>query len=267
MYADTVIDRPARRIRAISRAEMKLLWRNKTAVFTALAIPAGMVLLLAGSGVQDAVGVDLGEFAVTALATFTILFVVYYNLVTAYVARREELVLKRLRASEATDREILLGTAAPAIALAVAQIVVAVVATAALFDLGLPVNPTLIVLAIAGGTAVFVLLAAASTTFTRNVELAQVTTLPVLAVTLMFSGLLFPLDVLPAAGEQAARLLPLTPVVELLNLGLTGTAGAAGPVGFAGTFSEAVVPVAVLVVWLVIGWDAVRRWFRWEPRA
>ena len=265
MYPD--VTRPARRVRSLSGAEMRLLWRNKTAVFTALAMPVGMVLVMVASGVQDATGVEMGPFVVLALAAFTLLFVVYYNLVAAYVARRENLVLKRLRTCEATDREILLGMAAPSVVVAFAQIVAGLAAAAAFLDFGRLANPLLIAVGIGGGAVVFVLLAAASTGFTRNVEIAQITTLPVAVVSTFFSGLLFPLDMLPAAGEQVARLLPLTPVLELINLGFTGSAGSGAPVGFGATFGEAIVPVAVLVAWTFIGLYAVRRWFRWEPRA
>jgi ABC-2 type transport system permease protein len=62
---------------------------------------------------------------------FALLSAVYYNLVTALVARREQLVLKRLRTGESTDPEILAGTAAPAIAIAWAEIAVAAVAAVA----------------------------------------------------------------------------------------------------------------------------------------
>jgi ABC-2 type transport system permease protein len=267
MSIETLTQGPARRIRALSSAEMRLLWRNKTAIFTALAMPVGMVLILLPTGIQDDAGGGLGPFVVATLIGFTLLFVVYYNLVTAYVARREELVLKRLRVGEASDREVLLGMATPAIALGTAQVALGIVAAMAFLDLGRPVNPILVLLAVAGGAAVFTLLAAASTPFTRSVELAQVTTLPVAVVGMLFSGLLFPLDALPTAAEQAARLLPLTPVVELTNLGLRGSTGDLAPVGFAASFTEAIVPLAVLAAWIVVGRYGVRRWFRWEPRA
>jgi ABC-2 type transport system permease protein len=52
------------------------------------------------------------------LSAFALLPVVFYNVVIALVARREELVLKRLRTGEVRDAEILAGTAAPAVALA-----------------------------------------------------------------------------------------------------------------------------------------------------
>ena len=221
-------------------------------------------------GVQPALWPDWGQdhpyWRAWAHAAFVLLFVVYYNLVTAMVARREELVLKRLRTSQATDADILAGAAVPALAVAVVQVLIVTVAAVALLDLGVPVNPVLIVIGLLGGAAVFVLLAALSTPFTRNVETAQITTMPALLVNLLFSGLTFPLDVFPDTLATAARLVPLTPVVELFLLGLEGAVASAPPVSFAETFAEAVVPVGVLLAWIVVGVYGVRRWFRWEPR-
>jgi ABC-2 type transport system permease protein len=258
----------AQRIRALSLAELRLLLRNKTAVFTVLAMPALLVLLIfttTGDAVEDQMA--LGSFISVALIAFALLFVVYYNLVTTYVARREELVLKRLRTSESSAPEILVGAAVPSLLIAVGQTVIAVVAAAALLGLGMPVNPILVLVAFAAGAAIFVMLAAASTAFTRTAEMAQVTTLPVLLVSMLMSGLTFPIDALPDILGNVARVLPLTPVVQLTQLGLEGSIGVAAPVGFAGTFAEAMVPCLVLAVWLFVGGYATRRWFRWEPRA
>lgn len=255
----------ARRVMAMSRAELRLLLRNKTALFMVLAMP--LLLVVALWGVAEDAGIGLGVYLVGMLIGFALLFVVYYNLVTTYVSRREELVLKRLRTSEAQDREILLAGAVPSLAISVAQVLLGVLGAALLLDLGAPVNPLLVAAAVIGGSAVFMLLAIVSTAFTRTTELAQVTTMPILIVCLMFSGLTFPLDVLPDAAASAARLLPLTPVVELTQLGLAGAVGEADPVGFAGTFDEALIPAAVLVLWVFLGVYGARRWFRWEQRA
>ncbi|HSI93404.1 MAG TPA: ABC transporter permease [Jiangellaceae bacterium] len=262
----TATTRALRRVRALSAGEMRLLWRNRTAVFTAVGMPAAFVLLILVVGAGEAAGDGLAAFVVLALVAFVLLFVAYYNLVTAYVARREGLVLKRLRTTEATDREILLGTAVPAIAVSVTQVLLAVVAAVAFLDLGRPVNPLLVIVGLLGGLAVFALLAAASTAFTRSVEIAQITTLPVVMVSMVFAGLFFPLDMLPDLAEQAAKLIPLTPVVELVRLGLTGATADGTTVGFAASFGEALVPVLYLVAWTVLAGHAVRRWFRWEPR-
>jgi ABC-2 type transport system permease protein len=255
------------RIRALGRAEALLLWRNPVALITALVFPAMMTAIFASSGIfEEAEGLDLGEGVVMALAATTLLFVVYYNLVTALVARREDLVLKRLRTGEATDAEILAGTALPSVLLGWAQIVVATASAIVAFGVGVPVNAALVVAGLVLGTVVFVLLAAASTAVTRNVEMAQVTTMPVLLGPLAFSGLFFPLDELPGPLTAVATAMPLTPVVDLLRLGLVGVAADGTTVGLAGSFRAAALPLALLCGWIYAGVWATRRWFRWDPR-
>jgi len=253
---------PARRIAALARGEALLLRRNPIALLTALATPVAMVLatrasVAAGGG---------GAAVVTSLTAFTLLFVVYYNLVTALVARREELVLKRLRTGETSDAEILAGTAAPAVAIAWGQILIGALVAATAFGMGPPTNPVLVLAAIVLGTAVFVLLAVASTALTRNVEMAQLTTTPVLVAPLVLSGLLFPVDLFPEPLQRLGQVLPLTPVVDLLRLGLTGTTTQGASVDLAASFGPAVGPLLVLAAWVVAGVWATRRWFRWEPR-
>jgi ABC-2 type transport system permease protein len=257
----------ARRIASLARGEALLLRRNPMALLTALATPVAMVLITRSSVSSDgAGGLGGGAAVVTSLTAFTLLFVVYYNLVTALVARREELVLKRLRTGETGDAEILAGTAVPAVAIAWGQILIGALVAVTAFGMGLPTNPVLVLAAIVLGTVVFVLLATASTALTRNVEMAQLTTTPVLAAPLVLSGLLFPVDVLPEPLQRLGQVLPLTPVVDLLRLGLTGTTTQGASVDLVASFGPAAVPLLLLAAWVVAGVWATRRWFRWEPR-
>ncbi|HEX8629890.1 MAG TPA: ABC transporter permease, partial [Catenuloplanes sp.] len=203
---------------------------------------------------------------VTGMIGFLLLYVVYYNLVAAYVARREELVLKRLRTGEITDVEILAGTAVPALLIALGQTVLTVGVGAVLLGLPAPVNPLLIVLGVVAGAAVFTLLAVVSSVITRSVEMAQLSTMPIVIVCMVGSGLMIPLEVLPERVADVLRYLPLTPVIDLVRLGWLGTTGGGAPVGFAQTFADAAAPAAILLAWVVLGVAGIRRWFRWEPR-
>lgn len=247
-------------IAALGRAELTLLWRNRTALATALLLPVGMVAAwrpVFGQYEQAGTAApDTDALAMSGGIGFVLLFVVYYNLVTTYVARREELVLKRLRTGEPTDPAILAGTALPAVAVALAQCVLLVVSGSVLLDLGPPRRPDLLLAGVVLGVVLLTALAAASTVFTRSVELAQLTTAPLLLVSTVGSGLLMPLNSMPGPMSEACRWLPVTPVMELVRAGWFGDAGTAG------------VPVALgaALAWTVVAVFAVRRWFRWEPR-
>jgi ABC-2 type transport system permease protein len=254
-----------RRMRALGRAELKLLWRNRTALAYALLLPP-LAFLFAGQSDAFAIGDGVGAMIVTAVAVLAIGMAVYYNLVTAYVGRREEFVLKRLRTGELSDGEILAGTALPSLVLAWVQVVVAVGVAVAIGELPVPANALLVVLAMVVGSLVFPLLAAATSALTRTVEMAQVTTTPVLLVPLVLCGLFAPVRELPTGFSQVAQVMPLTPVVDLMRLGFLGLNQAGERLDTMATFAAAVPSLAVGGGWVLIGVWATRRWFRWEPR-
>ncbi|WP_131767124.1 hypothetical protein [Candidatus Protofrankia californiensis] len=60
--------------------------------------------------------------------------------------------------------------------------------------------------------------------------------------------------------------MPLTPVIDLLRLGLTGTTSDGSALRLGACFVAALPPLLVLTGWIAAGVWATRRWFRWEPR-
>jgi ABC-2 type transport system permease protein len=253
-----------RRVASLARAEALLLRRDPLALLTAIATPIAMMLFLgnfAPAGTADQT--DAAAGLVVGFVAFTLLTGVYYNLTAALVARREALVLKKLRTGELSDTEILTGAAVPAVTMAWGQVGVAAAAVAVIVGMGWPTNPVLSVVGLALGSAVFVLLAMVTTIITRSVAMAQITTTPLLLASLLLSGL-FPGD-LPETLQRLADLLPLTAVVQLLQLGLTGTTTGAHT-ELAGTFTTAAVPLLILLAWVAAAAWMTRRWFRWEPR-
>jgi ABC-2 type transport system permease protein len=260
--------RSARRIASLARAEAMLLRRNLSALATALLGPVILVVVPFTNGPESRStdGSGAGAFVVAGLTAFAMIYGVYYNLVTALVARREERVLKRLRTGELGDAEIIAGTAAPAVAVAWSQIILGIVAAYAFLGMGAPTNPALVLAAVVLGTAVFVLLAAASTAPASTVQTAQLTATPVLLVFTVLSGAMVPLRLLPEPVHWIAQALPVARMVELVRLGLTGTTADGATVGFAGSFGPAAVPLLILTAWIAASAWATRRWFRWDPR-
>ncbi|MFJ2645835.1 ABC transporter permease [Streptomyces sp. NPDC087420] len=249
----------AGRLAALGRAELTLLVRNRTALFTALFVPVAMMgsikVSLEGTDLGGA-GVTVAEAALTGGVGTVLLMVVYSNLVSAYTSRREELVLKRLRTGETADREILAGTALPAAALALVQSVLLVAAGSVLLDVGGVRRPDLLVAGLLAAIVLLTALAATTSAITRTVESAQITTMPLFLVSLLGSGLFVPLDTLPDRVASVCELLPMTGVMTLIRAGWIGGVDGAGLLG-AGISA---------VAWTVLAVFAVRRWFRWEPR-
>jgi ABC-2 type transport system permease protein len=253
----------ARRVAALARGETRLLLRNRTAVVNSVLLP---LLLVAAVPAMDLGGeVPLGPQLLSASVGVTLIFLTYYNLVATYVARREDLVLQRMRTGELTGPEVLLGTAVPSLLISFGQVVLVAVGVVVLGEWSAPVEYVLPLVALLGGTTVMAVLAAASTLFTRTPESAQITTLPLMVASTALSGLLYPLSTLPDTLAGVARLLPVTPVIELLQLGLAGLTWDGELVDAGGAWSAAVLPLAVLAGWLVVGAVAARG-FRWAPR-
>ena len=255
----TVTALTGRRLKALGRAELTLLGRNRGVVVTALLVPLALPFSVRPAfGRLDlaAHGVSVGAAMLTAAIGFSFLFAVYTALVSAYVARREELVLKRLRTGELSDAEILTGTALPAVGLGLAQALVLAVGCALLLHAGAPKAPWLILPGLLSGLVVSAALAAVTASFTRTTESAQVTALPLVFVSMIGSGIALPAEVLPDRLASVCALLPLSPAIRLVRAGWTGQLS--GP--------QTLTALVTALAWTVVAVFAVRRWFRWEPR-
>ena len=252
-----------RQLRALAGAETRELFRNKVALFNSFGLPLMMGLVVLGF---DSEALPVGVFFPIMVTGTAILFVVYYTLVTAVVARRESLLLKRLRSGEADDATILAGISLPFVVVTFVQFLIAVVLAKVLFD------ATLSVLTVAAGLGTilaaiaFAALAVGSTSFTRTVEHAQISTLPVILVPLVFSGMMFPLPFMPDAMRTFAEFMPLTPVIELMHLGIGSVTVDGEAVSGVEGLGHAVRPLLVLIAWIVLGAWFTRRMV-WEPRS
>ena len=252
-----------RRFAALARGETTILLRNRTAIFTAVAMPFVVGLAFFGMS-QDRAG--LGVVLTMVLVGTALMFVIYYTMVTSLVGRREQLVLKRLLAGEPTALEILIAPAVPLWALFAVQSLIAIGGAVLL---GAPMaHPWALVVALLGGAAAWTALAIVSAAYTRTVESAQISTLPLILISLLLSGFSVPLEWLPEPVQRVAHLLPMTPVVDLIKLAYAGV-GIDGrvPAGPAEVLAGAGGMLLPLVVWTVGALVLGLRRFRWDPRS
>ncbi|MCT7355475.1 ABC transporter permease [Streptomyces sp. 15-116A] len=247
------------RLTALARAELTLLGRSKGTLFAALFVPLMLpftVLSVVGEMDMKDAGLTVGTVVLPAAVGFSLLFAVYSALVGIFVTRREELVLKRLRTGEVRDVEILAGASLPAVTIGLVQCLVMAAGCAVLLDVSVPEAPHLVVVGLLSGLVMCAALAALTASVTRTVESAQVTTLPLLLVSMLGSGIAVPLEMLPDRLASVCELLPLSPVILLVRDGWTGDLSAYETLG----------AVATAGAWTVLALWGVRRWFRWEPR-
>lgn len=249
----------AGRTRALARAELTLLGRTRATLATAVLVPMVMPLMLRsnlGSMRLKGTGLTVGSVLLPSSIGFVLLFAVYGSLVSVYAARREELVLKRLRTGELRDLEILAGAALPSVAIGLTQCLILTVACRATLGIGMPERPELVLLGLLSAFVTWPALAAVTASLSKSVEGAQIAASPLTVVSLLGSGTFIPLELLPDGMAPFCELLPLTPVITLLRGGWTGDLSAHDTVG----------ALVTAVAWTVIAVFAVRRWFRWEPR-
>ncbi len=251
---------PVKRIYSITRAETLLFLRNPTILLTALLLPVTMVAILAPSLGSNMGGVVFSSFLVQTLAVWALLLIVYVNLTTIFVSRREEGVFQRMSTGEATPWEAMVAGSVPSVVVALVQVALGVVGSLLLVDGAGVVNPVLILLGMVGASVFLGGVAAWTSRYTTTVEGAQFSTMPVLMLLILTSGTLLPLSVLP---DSVARLFEWTPfhaVSELISLGMSGTAeasmiGAETTTGaassFIDTWSAAAPALVVMAVWAV----------------
>ncbi|MTD16500.1 ABC transporter permease [Nakamurella sp. YIM 132087] len=262
-----------RPLTGLAKAEFLQFLRNKTLIYTGMVTPVALPLIMffvIRRGTDPDAPATAARLAIDMFLCMAVLFVQYYSVLSMVTTRRSEGVLRRLRTGEAPDWKIQAAPAVPGIALAV---IGAVVVGVVVFVAGAPtpVNPVAILLALAWGLVLFALLALATSGFTRNAEAAQITSLPIIALTVAGLG-----SIRSVVPDRVAAVLDLTPyaaISDLVAIGTTGrpevpAAGEAGlaPVDFAGSFAEFGRPVVTLVAWTIVAAVLTRRYFRWDDR-
>lgn len=237
------------RVLALTRVELTLLLRNRTAAVTAVGFPIAFGLFFAFMPAEPGNWtMVLGLQLVAALGLS-----VYISTTSALTARRQDNTLKRLRAGESRDAEILLGILGPLVLLGIAQsaVMVAIVLAA---GAPFPATPSAIGLAVLGGATTSVAVGVLTSVVTTTPEAAQFTTAPYFFAS--FGGLIWVL-VTPAAEVEPWQLaVPGGAVAQLVRAGFTESPGQAA----------LLLPVVALVAWTAVAWVLGLRRFSWTSR-
>jgi ABC-2 type transport system permease protein len=253
---------PSRQLAALIRMELLLLRRYPTATILSVVTPlaAGVLLISGDYDTEGAVTKAAGVIGMIAV------FGVHHHLTTVYAARRQEMVLRRLRAGLLSDRTILVGAASATMIIFLVLSVLLVIYGVLVLGMPVPANPATMLMAALLGAAVLAAFGAALSAVTHSTEAAMLTTLPTVAIFLLAPGVLVPLGTLPESIENVASFLPMGPFTEVLRTGWLGHEIDGPALTFAGSTADALPWLAVLVAWLVVAAALTKRCFRWEPR-
>jgi ABC-2 type transport system permease protein len=138
---------------------------------------------------------------------------------------------------------------------------VAMVATP-LLGFSAPANPVVMLLAMLVACAAFVALALWTAAWTRNAEAAQLTSAPVILLTMV--GLFR--VVLPKSAHEWLVVLPGAAVEEVVQAAWFGVDDDGVRLSLVETVTASGPGLAVLVAWTVLGISLVVRSMPWEPR-
>lgn len=251
---------PLQRTLRLARFETSMLVRQRTTLVTLLSGPL-LVLGLA------AISPSSSPEALSALAGMGVLVVMtittHFAAVMLTVNRREAQVLKRLRTSELSGRELVAGMYLPLVVVGLLEslaVVAVVAARGGALPAGLGWLPWTagVLVASVGLVAAGVAVAGMS----GNAEKANWAAVPLLVVVSGAANMLT-VSVLPEVVRQVLLLVPFASLTDLV----ARTSGA--PVSLVELPVPApaeLVDLALLLLWALVFVAVARRLWRWEPR-
>ncbi|GAA4906640.1 MULTISPECIES: ABC transporter permease [Nocardiopsidaceae] len=260
---------PLRQTLRLTRTEFTLMYRYRTALFFVLFPLVFVFLGVVSQGESPVPGVSNETLALTGSPAAIIMMIGVMHVSNTYAARREQLILKRFRASGVPP--VALFGATTLSVLAVVVLLTAVPWGVLIAQTGeVPADPVMVALAVVLSTVTMVLLGAALTRLARNAEGTQMMSIVPFLALYASSGLMIPLEMMPDQLATASRLLPMAPVVELLRGGYTGNdvfgdlVGASPATGL-DLWAAALPSLAVVLAWTALSVLSLR-YFRWDPR-
>lgn len=236
---------------AIAHNELIQILRNRAVLVAGLIIPFAVATSFVWKHEMFAEIGSLGYVAATIVFTVAA-FSLYTTVVTTLASRRQNLFLKRLRSTAASDSSILFGLILPTTVLALLQLfgILGVLTVVA----GGPDNTLLLAVGVLATVMMMLGLGLATAGLTNSPEHAQVTTLPISLGTIavsMWVGI--------SGTEELTllkRLLPGGSATELLTDAWNGGAAV----------SDSLLLLAPTLAWVVAAVALAFRLFRWEPR-
>ena len=256
----TVIHRARRHDVALAwhqvRYEQLSFWRNPQSAFFTFVFPVVIItifgaLFRAGGPVPTSTGCPPLQYYVPTIAAMSVLGSCYSQLAIVLATRRQEGILKRVRATPLPAWGYFLGLLAHCVLVSVVDVAL-IVGVGRLFGVPLPTHWAAIAMTLVLGAACFCALGVAVASVIRNAEAAPAVVQLILFPLLFVSGTYLPIH--SQALDRVAAVLPVRPFNQALLGPFAHHTGADWP------------SLGVLAAWGAVG-TLVALWrFRWEPR-
>ncbi len=238
------------------RYEQLSFWRNPQSAFFTFVFPVVIIVifgaLFRGSGRSSYFyGLSVLQYYVPTIAASSVLGSCYSQLAIVLAMRRQDGILKRVRATPLPAWGYFLGLLAHCILVSVVDVAL-IVGVGRLFGVPLPTHWAAIAVTLVLAAACFCALGAAVASLIRNAEAAPAVVQLILFPLLFLSGTYLPIH--SQALNRVANVLPVRPFNQALM----------GP--FAEHTGVSWHSLAVLAAWGAVGTLIAIRRFRWAPR-
>jgi ABC-2 type transport system permease protein len=235
------------------RLERRMFWRNPSAAFFNFVLPLLFLGLFGAifSGNQK----DLNVL-IPGIAGLSIMATTFSSLTMNLTFLREQGVLKRMRGTPLPEGSYLLGVFASAVANAVIQLAIVIVAGKLLFGTQWPQDWAELVVYVAAGVVCLAALGVAWSHVIPNYDAAAAYNNIIFLPVIFISGVFYDVENAPQFLRDIAQALPLTHIID----GLSGALVTGRSLG------DNLSGLVIIGIWAVIGLFFAIRGFRWEAR-
>jgi ABC-2 type transport system permease protein len=238
------------------RGELLLYSRSRELAFFTFLLPMILFVLLGSAyGDEEIEGVRGSDYLMAGTIGYGVSATAFAGLAIVLVLRREDGILKRLRATPLPAPVYVAAMLATTLVAFLVQAACTVALAMVVFDASFPDRPLSLVAALVLGSAAFAALGVAITGFVRRAEGASAVVNAIYFPMLFISGSFFSQETFPTVLRAVADVLPLTYFIQLVTaVAVRGE-----------QLWERPIDVAVIAAWGAAGALLAIRRFRWTP--
>ncbi|MES1193212.1 MAG: ABC transporter permease [Solirubrobacterales bacterium] len=235
------------------RLERRMFWRNPSAAFFNFLLPLLFLGLFGAifSGNQD----DL-DVLIPGIAGMSIMATTFSSLTMNLTFLREQGVLKRMRGTPLPEGTYLLGVFGNAVANAIIQLTLVIVAGKLLFGTGWPKDWIELVVYVGAGVVCLAALGVAWSHVIPNYDAAAAYSNIIFLPMIFISGVFYDVNNAPQFLLHLAQVLPLVHIID----------GLSGALVSGRSLSDNLSGLCVICIWTLVGLFFAVRGFSWESR-
>jgi ABC-2 type transport system permease protein len=240
----------------IVRNEARLAWRQPAGIIVSIGISLGLLVIFGEIPVFRQTSANLGGLSafdvyIPILIAFAIGIIAFTYLPGPLVSYREQGILRRLSTTPAPASWVLAAQLVVQTCLMLVSILLLLIVSIGFFGTSVPKSPSGLILAVLLAIAALFAIGLTIAAVARTSAAARGIMAAVLYPLLFFSGLYYPVQLLPGALQAISHFSPLGAAVQAMQ--------AAMNVGF-----PPAQPLLVLAAYALVFGYLAKRFFRWE---